>query len=180
MDSLHILVILFGLMVTLAVYGTYQFATRRKTILAQRVETYAGIEEEAAREADTQLQKMSPVTRLLFQMRLGSYMEKIQESLSRADLPMKPSEYLLLRLLVAAVGYVMGAFYLEHQDTGVVLALAGFFLPAMIVWIYQRRRSAKFVRQLADALMLLTTSLRSGYSFLKGIELVAQIGRAHV
>src|SRR5258706_16214222 len=174
MEPILIIVILVGVAVALLAIGGYQIATRRKVLLAQRVETYAGIEEEAARETQVELQTMSPATRLFHRVLGGSYLESVQDSLARADLPMRPSEYILLRVLVAAIGYLVGAFGLGHHDTGAALALAGFLVPAGIVSLHQRRRTAEFVRQLADALMLLTTSPRSRYSFLKGLELVAK------
>jgi tight adherence protein B len=174
MESIYLILLLVGGAVALLAYGALQVATRRQSIVAQRVKTYGDIEAEAAREADVDVKKMSPATQMLRRLLGSTYLENIQDSLTRADLPMRPSEYILLRLLIAGVGYLMGAFGLGHHDTGAVLAFAGFFVPAGFVYVHQRRRTAKFVRQLANALMLLTTSLRSGYSFLKGLELVAK------
>ncbi len=54
------------------------------------------------------------------------------------------------------------------------MAIIGYVTPGVFLAVQQRKRRDKFVRQLADALMLLTNSLRSGYSFTKGLELVAK------
>jgi tight adherence protein B len=87
---------------------------------------------------------------------------------------MRPTEYLLLRVVLVFVGFLFGRYALGYLHSGLILAVAGFIAPIMFVRMHQNRRRAKFVRQLADALMLLTNSLRSGYGFLKGLELVAK------
>jgi tight adherence protein B len=155
-------------------YGVYQYATRRKTAVAERVQTYAGLEEEAAYAAEAELDKQSPVTRLINILLGQSYMERVSDSLARADLPMRPSEYILLRLVLAGVGFLVGFYILGDGLRGTVLAILGLFIPPVFVRVHQSRRRAKFTRQLADSLMLLTNSLRSGYSFVKGLELVAK------
>ena len=155
-------------------YGFYLRATRRRAILEERLETYATIEEEAARTTQSELQPSSQVPRL-FRMLLGSgYMTHLEDELARADVPMRPSEYLLVRVVLAAFGFLVGRYALGYLHSGIILAVCGFVVPAFVVRSYQNRRRAKFVRQLADALMLLTNSLRSGYGFVKGLELVAK------
>jgi tight adherence protein B len=155
-------------------YGLYLRATRRRAILEERLETYATIEEEAARTTQSELRQTSQVPRL-FRMLLGSgYMSQLEDELARADIPMRPSEYLLLRLVLAGFGFLFGRYTLGYLHSGIILAVCGFVIPVMVVRSHQNRRRAKFVKQLADALMLLTNSLRSGYGFVKGLELVAK------
>ncbi len=155
-------------------YGLYLRATRRRAILEERLETYATIEEEAARTTQEELRQSSQVPRL-FRMLLGSgYMSQLEDDLARADIPMRPSEYLLLRLVLAALGFLVGRYTLGYLHSGIFLAVVGFVAPVLVVRSHQSRRRAKFVKQLADALMLLTNSLRSGYGFVKGLELVAK------
>ena len=174
MERLLIIVILAIGAVVLLGYGIYLIATRRRSILEGRLETYANIEEEAARATDAELKSLSPVPRILHLVLGRVYMQRLEEDLARADIPMRPSEYVLLRLVLAGVGFLVGRYFLGYVHSGVVLAIIGFLAPTLFVRIHQNRRRAKFVSQLADALMLLTNSLRSGYGFLKGLELVAR------
>jgi len=173
-SSLPIIVGLLILALALLGYGGYLLATRRKTILAERLETYAGVEEEAARATDAEMQQMRGVPRVMNMVLPRGYMPRLEEELARADIPMRPTEYVLLRLVLAGVGYLLGRFFLGYFHSGIILAVAGFVAPAIFVRVHQNRRRARFVKQLADALMLLTNSLRSGYGFLKGLELVAK------
>ncbi len=174
MNNLILIFIFTVGFITLLVYGLYMMLGRRKAILAERLETYAGIEEEAALAADVELRGLSPVPRLLHVLLGGGYMQRLEENLARADIPMRPSEYFLMRLVLAAVGFLFGWQGLGFIHSGIVLGLAGYIIPAFFVRVHQNRRRTKFVTQLADALMLLTNSLRSGYGFLKGLELIAK------
>ena len=163
--------ILLGLFVAVAIYGVYQFTRRRQVAVEERVRQYVDIEEEAAIAAQEEMQATSPVGKIL-QLFVGrGYFDRVEENLARADVPMRPSEYVLARVVLAAVGILVG-FYLFGNPTlsALVLGCLGFLAPAIFVKVHQNKRRTKFVRQLADALMLLTNSLRSGY----------KIGRAHV
>ena len=169
-----IIYILVVAAILLLAYGVYLQVTRRRTILAERLETYASIEEEAARTTDDELQKLGQLPRFLHMVFGPGYMARVEENLARADIPMRSAEYLLLRVVLVGVGYLIGRYALGYVHSGLILAVFGFIAPIMFVRVHQNRRRAKFVRQLADALMLLTNSLRSGYGFLKGLELVAK------
>jgi tight adherence protein B len=171
---MSIIYILVVAAILLLAYGVYLQVTRRRTILAERLETYASIEEEAARTTDEELQKLGQLPRFLHMVFGPGYMAQVEENLARADIPMRPAEYLLLRVVLVGVGYLIGRYALGYVHSGLILAVFGFIAPIMFVRVHQNRRRAKFVRQLADALMLLTNSLRSGYGFLKGLELVAK------
>ena len=175
---MHITLLLISLLVTgsivLLVYGLSQFFGRNKALLAQRVQTYTSIEEEAAIAADAEIHGLAPMPRM-FGMVLGrSYMQKVEDDLVQADIAMRPTEYILLRFVLAAVGFALGWIGTGYFHSGIILAIAGYIIPAFFVRVHQNRRRVKFVSQLADALMLLTNSLRSGYGFLKGLELVAK------
>lgn len=174
MDNLFIVTILAAIACSLLGYGVYLALTRRRAILAERLETYATIEEEAARTTQTDLQNMSPVPRLMHLVLPRGYLSRLEEELARADLPIRSSEYVLLRLVLAGAGFLIGRYFIGNVQSGTIVGVAGFFAPVIFVRTHQNQRRAKFVKQLADALMLLTNSLRSGYGFVKGLELVAK------
>jgi tight adherence protein B len=167
-------IVIFGAAtIGLLFYGLSLVAGRRKAILAQRLQTYAGIEEEAALAADAELKGLSSIPGLFRSLFGRGYVQKIEDNLARADIPMRPTEYILLRLVLAGVCFLWGVYALGSLR-GAILAIVGFLAPAFFVRFHQNRRRAKFISQLADALMLLTNSLRSGYGFLKGLELIAK------
>jgi tight adherence protein B len=152
----------------------YYLSGRRKGIVSKRVEAYTGIEEEAARATEAELRQRTRVTSWFGALLGGSYMERLQERLAQADVPMRASELILLQLVLAAIGYLVGSLSFGNAHSGLILAVLGFFTPFIYLTVRHGRRREKFVRQLADALMLLTNSLRAGYGFLKGLELIAK------
>ena len=174
MNQVIVIGILGGVTLALFIYGLVVAFGRRRAILAERLETYATIEEEAAVATDAEMGQLTALQRGLHVVLGRAYMQKLEEALAQADIPMKASEYFLARLVLAGLGFIGGFYGLGYPHSGVFFALVGFFVPALVVKIHQSRRRNKFVTQLADALMLLTNSLRSGYGFLKGLELIAK------
>lgn len=173
-STLLLPVLFFGGAMFAVIVGLYKYFNRDKVVIAERVETYAGIEEEAAAEAAAQAHQQSPVSRLFGLLMGRGYTESIEQQLAQADVPMRVSEFILTRLVLAALGFLIGWGFLAFMHSGLILAIIGYLAPGIFVSVNLRRRREKFVRQLADALMLLTNSLRSGYGFLKGLELVAK------
>jgi tight adherence protein B len=62
----------------------------------------------------------------------------------------------------------------------VLLAIAGYWAPRIVVNSAKGKRLRAFNSQLADTIGLLSSSLRSGYSLLQAMELVAREGPAPV
>jgi len=157
----------------LFVVGFYTLSVRQKQQLKSRIHTYAETEKEMLHGGLDEVEGHSLSASILRGLIGRSYMERIARDLVQADVPLRPSEYLFLHLMLGAAGFLLGYYGLEFLHSGLVLGLTGLVLPTIVLRIRQGQRRAKFARQLADALMLLVSSLRSGYSFLKGMELVA-------
>jgi tight adherence protein B len=87
-------------------------------------------------------------------------------------------EFYVARLVFISLGALLG-FALPvsgHIILALFLALAGFFAPGMYVTNRKNRRLRAFNAQLADTIGLLSSALRSGYSMLQAMELVAREG----
>jgi tight adherence protein B len=100
--------------------------------------------------------------------------DRLALELARADLPLRVGEYLLIRWLLAAVLGAAVAVKLEAPLLGAIGALVGYVLPALYVRWCKNRRLRAFDEQLVDALLLVANALKSGYSFLQGMEAVAR------
>ncbi|MGZ8475733.1 MAG: type II secretion system F family protein [Candidatus Limnocylindria bacterium] len=143
--------------------------------VSSRLERYASGSTEAAVEAGRQ----SAVTGLINRAMEGQdRAARLSTDLARADLKLKPAEFVTLWLIspilfvaaAFAVGIVFGFF---QSIPGLMIAfLIGAYAPR---W-YLKRRAAKrlkeFDAQLPDTITLLANSLRAGSSFLQGIDLV--------
>lgn len=105
----------------------------------------------------------------------------LARELARADLSLKPSEFLAIRaaslLGVPAAVVLLGATVaapLGNPIAYVVALVAGFMLPRL--WLGRRKsgRLKAFNTGLADTITLIANALRSGSSFLQAIEMVVR------
>jgi tight adherence protein B len=110
----------------------------------------------------------------------------LARELARADLALKPSEFLVIRL-TAMFGIPLGMFLLSGiaPILGSPIAwiagfVLGFWLPRF--WLNRRKagRLKAFNSNLADTIMLLANSLRAGSSFLQGVEMIVRETRPPV
>jgi tight adherence protein B len=100
-------------------------------------------------------------------------LEIIENKLEQANLALRPAEalfiYLVGAVLVTVVALVAGGPLLA------LIALVGVGLaPPAVLSFLAAQRLRKFTSQLPDTLQLLASSLRAGFSFLQGVEAVAQ------
>ena len=101
---------------------------------------------------------------------------KLARDLARADLKITIGEFRVMRLTLASVGALLGfAVPLGGRFLlAAVLLASGYFFP--LVWVSRRKRARQdaFDGQLADTITLMSGALRSGYSLLQAMELVAR------
>ncbi|NJC73587.1 VWA domain-containing protein [Planosporangium thailandense] len=101
---------------------------------------------------------------------------RIEADLDRAGLDLRPAEWILLRAGVAAIGGVLLALLLPW--------LLGLLLGVVVGWlatgVYRRlrasRRASRFNEELPDALQLVVSALRSGFSFPQAIGALVSEG----
>ena len=107
----------------------------------------------------------------------------LARELARADLRLKPSEYLMIwvgtTLGIPAVMFLL-SFVLPTLGNPLLLVVGlfvGFLLPRF--WLGRRKSSRlnAFNKQLPDTITLIANALRAGSSFLQAIELVVRESR---
>jgi tight adherence protein B len=104
----------------------------------------------------------------------GGTLAKVEALLEQANLPLRPAE----ALFFYATGVtLLGALALLGAPTlpvGIMFTAIVAIAPLVVVKQLRKRRLKAFEQQLPDTLNLLAGSLRAGYSFLQGVEAVAQ------
>jgi len=104
----------------------------------------------------------------------------LARELARADLALKPTEFLAIRA-ASMVGLPLVAVVLSpivslfsSPIVWVVALILGYWLPKF--WLGRRKgkRLKAFNSELADTIMLLANSLRSGSSFLQAVEMIVR------
>ena len=171
----YILIIAVGGAVALLMLlvGVVITATSERTLVEQRLGRY--LEDEVQTKA-TRGDKASPVGDWLnTRLEKSSWGGSISRELARADLKLKPGEYLALMVIFAmGVGFV--SWYIFGRS--IIFAIPGAFVGSMLPRFYVRRqqgqRLIRFNNQLADMLNLMVNGLRAGYSSMQAMEAVSR------
>jgi tight adherence protein B len=99
--------------------------------------------------------------------------DQLKLELIRAGLRLRPSEFLAAILVSTLLCPAVAFFFTKHWLLLGGAALVGLSIPVVILKAMQARRLMRFAGQLPDALILISSSIRSGYSFLRAIQVVA-------
>ncbi len=188
MDAMTIAVAgVAALAVILIAFG---IASSGNSGISDRLERYASGRGEGAKAATG---GQGPISDLIAQSQALANLNKVVEGrdfganlsreLARADLRLKPSEYLFIWLGsiigVPVAMFILGFFLPALQSPIALLvgALIGFMLPRF--WLNRRKngRLNAFNKQLPDTITLIANALRAGSSFLQAIELVVRESR---
>lgn len=105
-----------------------------------------------------------------------SFSARLARDLARADLKITVGEFMVITVVLASVGGLIG-FALPlggHFLLGIILLGVGIYGPRIYVNRRKNKRQSLFNEQLADVITLMSGSLRSGYSLLQAMELVAR------
>jgi len=168
--GMGLLLLVVGLAMTL--FGERSVVEERLGRYAEGglISTSAGAQEEEDRSRTSVLSD--------FFNRIGEgsdLFENISRNLARADLKLRPAEYIALIIVsafvVGLIGFVISRFSLFFA----VISMAfGAYLPQMYVKMSQRQRLKKFDNQLGDMLNLMVNGLRAGFSTLQAMEAVSR------
>jgi tight adherence protein B len=148
--------------------------------VASRLERYASTRAEGDSEGPAESVVVAGISRVIERQDLAT---RISVDLARADLKMKPAEFILAwaatPFVFVAVAFVVGFVFEGLQNIVALFAifLLGLWAPRFYLKYRQRKRLKAFASQLPDTITLLANSLRAGSSFLQGIELVTREAR---
>jgi tight adherence protein B len=92
----------------------------------------------------------------------------------QADLRLRPAEWIALCLAAALTSFLLGLLAAHGLTGGLLLGAVGAAVPPLVLHTRREARRRRFDTQLPDALMLLTSALRAGYSFRQAIQTVAE------
>jgi tight adherence protein B len=158
--------------------------------ISDRLERYASARPEGGKPA---AKGQGPISDLIAQSQALANLNKVVEGrdfganlareLARADLRLKPSEYLFIWLgsiIGVPVAMFIFSFFLPALGSPIALligAFIGFLIPRF--WLNRRKggRLGAFNKQLPDTITLIANALRAGSSFLQAIELVVRESR---
>ena len=125
-------------------------------------------------EEDLKKQASTPLTDWINRRVEGSSSgDKLSKELARADLKLKPGEFIAV-IIIAAFGTGLVLWFFGGPIMGVVGAIIGAFLPRIYLKRQQGKRLIKFSEQLPDMLNLMVNGLRAGFSTMQAMEAVSR------
>jgi tight adherence protein B len=179
MNSNLILMIGLGLGLLLLLIGIASSVFGRGSIVEERLGQYSetgqlsyGGEVSAEKERD----RSTPVSDFFNRMGEGTDLfDGISKNLARADIKLRPAEYIagifICGVVVAALG-----FFATGQSIflAIVFFFVGLLIPRFYVKLAQGRRLKSFDNQLSDMINLMVNGLRAGFSTLQAMESVSR------
>jgi len=178
MNPTMILMIGGGLGLLLLLVGVGITFIGGRSVVEERLGRYSetgGLISSTGEEAKERVSWTQPVSDFLNRMIEGTdYFDSISRNLARADIKLRPAEFITVMVLAAVgmfiVGLILGGGMIAFA---VLTAIAGLFIPNIYVKIAQGQRLKKFDGQLGDMLNLMVNGLRAGYSTLQAMEAVS-------
>ncbi len=127
-------------------------------------------------EEEIKQQAATPLTSWINRQVEGSSIgDRLSKSLARADLKLKPGEFIATMIIAAfGVGLILWFFGGQNIILGIIGALGGLFLPFMYLRSQQGKRLLRFNDQLPDMLNLMVNGLRAGFSVMQAMEAVSR------
>ncbi len=186
--SMTIIWIWGGLLLILVIVGVLITITSEKELVEERIERYleaseTGMEYQSADGDYGENEKPpSALTEWLNgRVSTTSFGSTTADKLARADVKLKPGEYLSV-IVIASIGTGVLAWVLfgrmELTILGLVFFVAGLvggiFIPGIFVGRMQTKRLKDFNAQLPDMLNLMVNGLRAGFSTMQALESVSK------
>jgi tight adherence protein B len=105
------------------------------------------------------------------------YLAKRITDLSEMFFFVGPRQLVVLTIAITAIGATAGLL-LAGPVLTIILVLAGFATPTLLVRFYKHRRVKMFEKQLVDALVGLASALRAGMTLYQAMEEIARTSEA--
>jgi tight adherence protein B len=147
----------------LAAYHYHQTQKPPQVDLREKLKNLAKDPEAMAREIELGAEKKSVLSKIDF-----------RALFTQSDIPLKPGEFVAARLGLAGVAFVFAGLITRNVYTALLVLGIASVIHIPILKIMRGRRINKFVLQLAEFLVLITNSLRSGQTFLQGVEIASK------
>lgn len=167
------IIIIGGIVVIiLLIIGMVVTTSREQTLVDERLNQYLG---DQAPSVEREAQRTAITDWVSKRVERTSFGDRISQSLARADMKLKVSEYFALILIaIVVVGGIAWLIGGRNIISFLIGGIIGFIAPGFYVRRQQSRRLTKFNEQLADMLNLMVNGLRAGYSTLQAMEAISK------
>jgi tight adherence protein B len=169
---------IFGFFVLLAI-SFQQGRSSPQMDLREKLKNLAKDPEAMAREIELGMERKSALAsvdfRGIFAKFTGqTYLDSLEKELTQCDIPLKPGEFLAVRMGAVILVFFVTLIVSHNPYLAAGVGGLGLVLHIPVLKIKRSMRIDKFVTQLAEFLVLITNSLRSGQTFLQGVDIASK------
>ena len=175
MNPQTVLIIGGGLGLLLLVVGLAMTLLGERSVVEERLGRYAEGQVVSTAGDEPKKQRGSIIADYLERAGEGSDLfTNLSRDLARADLKLRPAEYIAVMVISIIVSGVIGFIISSSLIFAFIGMVVGAFLPRMYVKRQEKNRLKKFDNQLSDMLNLMVNGLRAGFSTLQAMEAVSR------
>ena len=139
--------------------------------LQDRLKYINGLEQRLTQESLLKMDTLGEGPWMRTALKRIQRLEQLNALLTQADVRWSLATFLLVILILGAVGLCLG-FY-QKGPVGALVGLGiGLYLPIWALKFKKKRRVKKFEKQLPEALDLLARGLKAGHAFSSGLQIV--------
>ncbi|MFZ5805652.1 MAG: type II secretion system F family protein [Verrucomicrobiota bacterium] len=102
-----------------------------------------------------------------------AYLTRLEQRLAQADIPLRVSEFLIMRVFMIVVGAALVMVLTKNIIFGLLAALPLMVIHIPVMNFLTKRRVRRFSDQLAPFLILVVNSLRAGQTFMQGADVAS-------
>jgi tight adherence protein B len=172
---MDLLVLVAVFLATVALFvAAYMFINRRRLEAANDALSRLAATEEEQRAISILKHAQAGGTGLLGRLLTGrSYTESLADELRRAGSTLSPASFVQVCFVSIITGIVIGSV-LRSAIFAVVLGVMGMAVPFFWVRRRQRKRLEAFQAQLPDAIDMLVSAMKAGYSFQAAMNFIGE------
>jgi len=175
MNPQTVLIIGGGLGLLLLVVGLAMTLLGERSVVEERLGRYAEGQVISTSGDEANKQRSSFIADYLERAGEGSDLfENLSRDLARADLKLRPAEYIAVMVISIIAFGVIGFIISSSLIFAVLGMILGAFVPRMYIKRQEKSRLKKFDNQLSDMLNLMVNGLRAGFSTLQAMEAVSR------
>lgn len=100
--------------------------------------------------------------------------EKLERELETAGITISGDEYLRLWIMAALIPSVLVILFGGSGITALAVSVLGIMIPPVLVGNAKKKKAALFDKQLGEALLIMSNSLRAGYTFQQSMDSIAR------
>jgi len=165
--------VLLAINVALVVFMIHHFLTREQRYLNKRLKEVAGSHRENKRFL-TRPSLMELLRALSRFWVAKNRVKKVEKKLLQAGIPLKGEEFLTAISLTIIAAIIIGLVLFQNIGLTIILVLVSSIMPKLIVESAIKKRLKLFDKQIGDALVIISNSMRAGFSFIQAMDMVSK------